>query len=496
MKAYYNEIDPYCVQWLRNLIDAGLIAGGDVDDRSIAEVQPDDLKGYTQCHFFAGLGGWSNALRLALWPDDRHVWTGSCPCQPFSAAGKQEGTDDSRHLWPQWFRLIESCRPPIIFGEQVASAAVIGKVQGVRGGKASRGVSPSQQRRFTWDVPGLRERSGSENEAMEIGTEARISNGEAADASRFFSSQRCEAEGEGQGHPVRSGLARHSGADRVGVVRGYGTAVRSGNAEGLERSVARSEETTSGIHEGEYEGSSLCSEHDGERMGREPDPDYCGGNPKETVLGCVERLIAAPGREPENPTGGAWLDVVQNDLERARYTVGASVLAACSVSAPHIRQRLWFVAHTEHAERRAECEIDADTHGRDGLGGSGDIGLMGNASVAGRKGGENGGYPVSTQQSPAERASGHANPWSNLTWLPCTDGKQRPTGCVVDDEGEQMGLPGRSRQHGEANGQGSTQSIIQPLAHGIPKRVAKLRAIGNAIVPQIATEFIKAADVA
>ncbi len=86
--AYYNEIDPYAAQWLRNLIAAGHIAPGDVDERSIEDVHPDDLKHYTQCHFFAGIGVWSLALRRAGWPDDRPVWTGSCPCQPFSAAGK------------------------------------------------------------------------------------------------------------------------------------------------------------------------------------------------------------------------------------------------------------------------------------------------------------------------------------------------------------------------------------------------------------------------
>ncbi len=119
--AYYNEIDPYAADWLRNLIAAGHIAPGDVDERSIEDVHPDDLRPYTQCHFFAGIGVWSYALRRAGWPDDRPVWTGSCPCQPFSAAGKGTAFDDERHLWPAWHWLISQRRPPVVFGEQVAS---------------------------------------------------------------------------------------------------------------------------------------------------------------------------------------------------------------------------------------------------------------------------------------------------------------------------------------------------------------------------------------
>lgn len=119
--AYYNEIDPFAAQWLRNLIAAGHIAPGEVDERSIEDVTPDDLRGFTQCHFFAGIGVWSHSLRLAGWPDDRPVWTGSCPCQPFSAAGKGDGFADERHLWPHFFHLISECRPQHVFGEQVAS---------------------------------------------------------------------------------------------------------------------------------------------------------------------------------------------------------------------------------------------------------------------------------------------------------------------------------------------------------------------------------------
>ena len=123
---YYNEWDSFAAAWLKELIKDGLIPDGEVDSRSIADVEPSDLKGFTQCHFFAGIGGWSRALQLAGWSPDRPVWTGSPPCQPFSTAGKQSGKDDLRHLWPVFFNLIRECRPPTIFGEQVASAIRFG----------------------------------------------------------------------------------------------------------------------------------------------------------------------------------------------------------------------------------------------------------------------------------------------------------------------------------------------------------------------------------
>lgn len=118
---YYNEFDPKAAAWLRELIKAGLIPEGDVDERDIRQVSGNDLERYTQCHFFAGIGGWPYALELAGWPDDVRVWTGSCPCQPLSSAGQRKGEMDERHLWPEFYRLIAQCRPATIFGEQVAS---------------------------------------------------------------------------------------------------------------------------------------------------------------------------------------------------------------------------------------------------------------------------------------------------------------------------------------------------------------------------------------
>jgi DNA (cytosine-5)-methyltransferase 1 len=120
--AYYNENDGYAASWLENLIAAGHIAPGVVDRRPIQDVEAFELMEFTQCHFFAGIGVWSHALRRADWSDDRPIWTGSCPCQPFSAAGKQKGFEDERHLWPIWNKLIEQRKPPVVVGEQVDKA--------------------------------------------------------------------------------------------------------------------------------------------------------------------------------------------------------------------------------------------------------------------------------------------------------------------------------------------------------------------------------------
>ena len=295
--AYYNEIDPYAAQWLRNLILLGHIAEGDVDERSIEDVRPQDLKGYTQCHFFAGIGVWSYALRRAGWRDDRAVWTGSCPCQPFSAAGKRGGTADERHLWPHWFHLIQHGKPAgvPVFGEQVAS---------------------------------------------------------------------------------KDGLA--------------------------------------------------------------------------------------------------WLDLVHADLEGQGYTVRAVDSCAAGIGAPHIRQRLYFVADAERntgGSGRAAGE-PAESAGAPRAGTSTESGRrsvsspVGDTDDEGSQGrsvsgavGERHGASERTARAPGP-VNGH---WFPADWLPCIDGKARPV------------EPGTF-----------------PLAHGVAARVGRLRAYGNAIVAPLAEEVIRA----
>lgn len=163
MTAFYNEINAAAADWLENLIAGGIIAPGVVDRRSITELEPHDLDGFTQVHLFAGIGGWSRAARLAGWPDDRPLWTASCPCQPFSVAGKGAGEDDPRHLWPHVLRLSRAKRPAVIVGEQVAKKAGYGWFDGVRSGLegedyACRAVdipalavdSPHERNRLYW----------------------------------------------------------------------------------------------------------------------------------------------------------------------------------------------------------------------------------------------------------------------------------------------------------------------------------------------------------
>lgn len=222
--AYYNENNAYCAAWLRNLVSAGHIAPGDVDERSIEDVRADDLAGYDQCHFFAGIGGWSYALRLAGWPDDRPAWTGSCPCQPFSIAGKHRGTSDARHLWPVWFRLIREFRPATVIGEQVAAAIGAGWLDSVFSDMEGEGYAcgaavlpacgasaPHVRRRAYW--VGLEHASGEGLEGLHIPQRGDSLQSTACNVRRAW-------EAEPDVARMADGLR-----GRVGQVRAYGNAI-------------------------------------------------------------------------------------------------------------------------------------------------------------------------------------------------------------------------------------------------------------------------------
>ena len=243
MAAYYNENDRFAAAWLRELIKARLIADGEVDERSIVDVSADDVRGFQQCHCFAGIGGWSYALRLAGWPDDRPIWTGSCPCQPFSSAGARQGAADPRHLWPAWFRLIRECHPPVVFGEQVEAAIAHGWLDlicddlegegyaiGAVGLPAACVGAPHIRQRvwFVADTPGSRRESWTEIgcECDQEGQPLSFERSRVGHTS-FWSACDWLPCRDGKARPVEPGTfpLAHGVPARVGRLRGYGNAI-------------------------------------------------------------------------------------------------------------------------------------------------------------------------------------------------------------------------------------------------------------------------------
>ena len=543
MTAYYNEHEPYAAQWLRNLIAAGHIAAGDVDARDIQDVTPDDLTGYTQCHFFAGLGGWSYALRLAGWPDDRPVWTGSCPCQPFSAAGKRSGTDDARHLWPEWFRLIDVCRPPIIFGEQVS---------GVGGRAWLSGADQNLQRlwdretvlrvlseegwmstRHLQDVHDRARAAAPDEEARRQKSTARERAIVETTAAWACPLCRCKTASQEQGLGILVRLGRHSETSGSRRLRTDGYPVQLGRLSVVGRPIARPDRAVEGVHECQCACGAPLHQRDGERVGCAEDRrDGEGDLDSQESL---ERELAAL---LDGGTEGTDLDTrvagVRTCLARAGYAVGGADLPAASVGAPHIRQRLWWVAHaTGHGHARTnELQVrrEEDTEQQD-------VGhRLADADVAqsGHGGLQQSGRLM--QLAEDEAAVDKLADAECAEWGPVDHARrdERLNGISPREEGA-----GRTRSRGEDGGLGDAallgrveeradagrcrerdatkgpqqqawddsrlipcadgkarripESDIFPLAHRVHGRLGKLRAYGNVICPQVAAVFIRAA---
>ena len=319
MTAYYNENDPKAAAWLCELIKEGHIAPGVVDTRSIEDVRPSELTGFTQCHFFAGIGGWSLALRLAGWPNDRPVWTGSCPCQPFSSAGKRNGLADERHLWPHFHWLIEQCRPVTVFGEQVASKDGLAWLDIVQADLENSDYTsgavdlcaagfgaPHIRQRLFWVAQSAGDRRSRERQAGSI--EAR------PDAGRQFERQGTDERGE-----FSAGFERPS----FELLGGMGNSNCSRTKTGLSKAVGR-EKRHSKINDNRGRrlfrpdsGQSLfsgvantkCKQRE-ERIPRpgESNQTERGGETIEPTGFCLSIGMAGKFNNP-NPTNGFWRDV-------------------------------------------------------------------------------------------------------------------------------------------------------------------------------------------
>lgn len=395
-RAYYNENDPFAAQWIRNLIGAAMIMDGDVDDRSIADVQPDDLRGYRQCHFFAGIAGWPWALRCAGWPDEREVWTGSCPCQGESIAGKKRGRDDPRHLWPHMFRLVRARRPAVVMGEQVARAAGTHWLDGVRSDMEGEGyafraaVVPS----CAVDAPQRRDR------LWWIGVDD-------TNAAR-------ELQSQGRVEIQRGRLGYADDFDELANAEGIGSSAR-----------------------------------------------YAG-----TVQGCP--IPEWPPQQPERRHGG------NRELADAMRIGGQQVSGSPSCDeAAHGRAR-WVA-----------CEPNSDyVPGRHDESATGRG--MGDTHGTGRPLGEGQSSDARQERETPERTDAGDGFWSGAERIACHDGKTRRA-----KPGIPLLVDGVSGRVALARALGQASTTLQDDKTLI-SRVGVWRGFGNAIVPQVAVEVIKA----
>lgn len=439
---FYNDIDPKACAWMQELIDAGEIAPGVVDSRSIKEIQPNELDGFDQCHFFCGIAGWPLALRWAGLDRAPGIWTGSCPCQPFSCAGKGLGTEDDRHLWPEFFRLIRDCRPAIVFGEQVASADVIGKV-----GRKAKGESA-----VVWldGICGDLEGAGYATGSAVLG---------AFSAGAPHRRRRLYWMAHANGTRLEEQWGRREESALHGTSIGAGVVADSENPNGLPGECGAEESPREcgwriGPCIDSIPRSLADSEHDAGRpdeqglgpQGREADGRADPlGNP--SCGGCGERRDAAqPGRGGHaDRAGGAGCDGMgDTDSERC---------GEARTSGLPRRQA-----------ERPECSGDADR--------------MGYAEGSGRAR-----QSIRRDGEPPKRvAQANAIGWSIYDILPCRDGKARRvesgTFPLVN------GLPGGLVPGGDPS---VAEAQATPEA-----RTMRLKGYGNAICPQLATEFITA----
>jgi DNA (cytosine-5)-methyltransferase 1 len=171
----------------------------------------------------------------------------------------------------------------------------------------------------------------------------------------------------------------------------------------------------------------------------------------ELVRKCQPSVVF--GEQVASKDGRLWLDGVQTDLERMAYAVGAADLCAAGVGAPHIRQRLYWVADVQRAgleERQIKFARQEFTTAER----SSDVGGLEYTEGDGRQ---------QRRPEPSRRGAVGGCGWGDFDVIPCIDGKAR-----------------------------RVEAGTFPLVNGTTNRVGLLRGYGNAIVPQVAAEFIKA----
>lgn len=472
--CWYNEICPRKAAMLRQMIEEGLIMRGEVDERSIIDVHPDDLKGFIRCAFFAGVGGWEFALRRAEWPEDREVWTGSPPCQGFSSAGKQEGFEDPRDLWPVWFRrFIDKRRPATVFGEEVERAISHGWLDRVHFDMDSAAyasvaaVLPA----CAINAPHRRDRLAFASYSTKQGLEER--------RSKSFPASRAEQRLER--HGSRGELADNG----RGRVRGSG---RRGDYEAAREISEETREQWLWPNSGKSSRAIGCELSDTELRRR--DQGLSGD-------GCGKEGAGRPHRQQSDRYSGAAGAMADHEDIRQDRKAKARKEARHGLEDSDLADRIG--KRGRGGRRGREDAGYADVSGEEGRR------AVSDSSCPGRNGRPRQGLRAAEGQ---EIDNGHFLESAGLTypnfsdcgWVLCGDGKIRrtpaaPSGVRVLDDG--FSSRGRTR-HAKGDAEVQEKEEFRPalLAHGYPYRRHLLHAAGDAIVTGLFARFIKAADAA
>ncbi len=193
------------------------------------------------------------------------------------------------------------------------------------------------------------------------------------------------------------------------------------------------------------------------------------------------------------------LDQVLSDLEAEGYTCQTFNIPACAKDAPHRRQRIWILAHSGCRIKR-QCgniqsidnKLQRKKEPTDPAGGSG--GNDGKKTLANTESEQrhglrnNAGFISQQKEKPKPRNGSGKNDVANTS----TQGLQIPTQkkfSEVQRENETFEGSKFNRRDSTPRGTWQVEPGMGRMANGVPHRVDRLKALGNAVVPQIPEVF-------